>query len=268
MATRTYTDQLGRTVTVPFRPQKIVSVVPSLTELLFDLGLDKEVAGVTKFCIHPIGKFAGRPKVGGTKKLKLDIIEAIGPDLIIASKEENTRADIEALSARFPVWVSDIVTIEDSLQALTEIGAMVDREPEAAYLKHLITAGFNDLGSLALNRQIAHKTMYLIWRNPWMAAGQSTYIDSIMRQNGLQNVVQEERYPALAEADLKKLDPGLVLLSSEPFPFRSEHAAELQAILPNARILLVDGEMFSWYGSRMVKAVQYFFEWQKLVQGT
>ncbi|WP_240755220.1 helical backbone metal receptor [Pedobacter sp. SYP-B3415] len=263
MMIRSFTDQLGRQVDVPFPPRKIVSVVPSITELLFDIGLDEEVAGVTKFCIHPIGKFAGRPKVGGTKKLDLALISAIEPDLIIANREENTRSDIEALAARFPVWVSDIDTVDESLHAIGEIGSLVDRQPEAAYLVHLISAGYRDLSLLAAEHRLHINTLYLIWRKPWMAAGKDTFIDSVMMHNGLYNAVAETRYPALAVADLQRIDPELVLLSSEPFPFGEVHVAELQQILPRARIMLVDGEMFSWYGSRMVKAVQYFFEWQK-----
>ena len=256
---------MGRTINVSFPPKRIISIVPSQTELLFDLGLDAEVIGLTKFCIHPIGKFAERIKVGGTKKLNIDLIKDLKPDLIIGNKEENTQSDIEALESLFPVWMSDIFTLEDAMKAIGDIGALVDREPEAAYLNHLISAGFNDLKTLALQQGIDQKVAYLIWRNPFMAAGKNTFIDDVLLINGMTNVVKKSRYPEVTLDEIKALDCQLILLSSEPYPFKEKHIEEIQEAIPNVKILLVDGEMFSWYGSRLVKAVQYFFEFQKLL---
>lgn len=258
-----FTDQMGNEVEINFPPKRIISIVPSQTELLFELGLDQEIIGLTKFCIHPIEKFAERTKVGGTKKLNIDLIKNLKPDLIIGNKEENTQSDIEELSKHFPVWMSDIFTLDDAMKTITQIGELVDREPEAAYLNHLISAGFNDLKTLALENQIDKKVAYLIWRKPYMVAGKNTFIDDILLTNGMTNVIHHERYPTITLEKLKYLNPQLILLSSEPYPFGDKHIEEIQAAIPNVEIKLVDGEMFSWYGSRLVKAVQYFFEFQK-----
>lgn len=263
---KSFTDAMGNSLQINFPPKRIISLVPSQTELLFDLGLDQEIIGLTKFCIHPIDKFAERTKVGGTKKLNIDLIMDLQPDLIIGNKEENTQSDIETLQKHFPVWMSDISTLEVAKQTITQIGALVDRAPEAAYLNHLIHAGFNDLKQLALQKQIDQKTLYLIWRKPFMAAGKNTFIDDVMQHNGLYNVLRQSRYPELSIADIVALNPQLILLSSEPYPFTLTHVEELQAALPHAKIKLVDGEMFSWYGSRLIKAVQYFFDFQAQLQ--
>ncbi|MGM9478459.1 helical backbone metal receptor [Pedobacter sp. GSP4] len=260
---KTFTDQLGREITLNFPPKRIISVVPSQTELLFGLGLDKEIIGLTKFCIHPIEKFAERTKVGGTKKLNIDLIKDLKPDLIIGNKEENTQADIEELAQYFPVWMSDIFNLEDAMKTIGQIGELVDRQPEASYLNHLISAGFNDLKTLALQHQLAKKVAYLIWRKPYMAAGKNTFIDDILLTNGMTNVINQERYPVVTLDELKASNCELIMLSSEPYPFAEKHIEEIQAAIPDAKIMLVDGEMFSWYGSRLVKAVQYFFEFQK-----
>ena len=260
---KSFIDGMGREVTINFPPKRIVSVVPSQTELLFDLGLDEEIIGLTKFCIHPIEKFAGRTKVGGTKKLNIDLIKDLKPDLIIGNKEENTQSDIEELAQFFPVWISDIYTLDDAMKTIAEIGELVDRAPEASYLNHLISAGFGDLKTLALQNHIDKKVAYLIWRKPFMAAGKNTFIDDVLLTNGMTNVINQERYPEITLEKLKTLNCELILLSSEPYPFKEKHIEEIQAAIPDAKVLLVDGEMFSWYGSRLVKAVQYFFEFQK-----
>jgi len=260
---KSFTDQLGREITINYPPQKIISVVPSQTELLFDLGLDQEIIGLTKFCIHPIEKFAACTKIGGTKKLNIELIKALEPDLIIGNKEENTQAEIEELAACFPVWMSDITTLEDAINAISQIGELVNREPEAAYLNHLIAAGFKDLKTLALQHNIDKKVAYLIWRKPYMVAGKNTFIDEVLMINGMNNVITENRYPEITLQKLKTANCELLLLSSEPYQFSEKHIAEIQEVLPGIKILLVDGEMFSWYGSRLVKSVQYFFEFQK-----
>jgi ABC-type Fe3+-hydroxamate transport system substrate-binding protein len=260
---RSFTDQLNRNIRINYPPKRIISLVPSQTELLFDLGLDTEVVGITKFCIHPIDKFASRAKVGGTKKLNIDLIRSLNPDLIIGNKEENEQVQIEALMGEFPVWMSDIYTLDDAKRTISQIGALVNREPEADYLNHLIQAGFTDLQSLALQRGINKKVAYLIWKEPYMLAGQDTFINDILTLNGLYNITRQSRYPEIDLQDLALLKPDLVLLSSEPYPFKEKHIAELQATIPGAKVMLVDGEMFSWYGSRLVKAVQYLFELQK-----
>lgn len=257
-----FTDHLGNQINVNYPPKKIVSLVPSQTELLYDLGLHKEVVGVTKFCIHPAAKVKDAQKIGGTKKLNIDAIIALAPDLIIANKEENTIADITQLQQCFPVWVSDVNSFEDAVQTITEIGALVDRVPEAAYVNHLISAGFRDLQQLAVEKKIAVKVAYLIWQDPYMAAGNKTFINDILTKVGFINVVKQNRYPTLKAEDIAAANPQYILLSSEPFPFNTTHAAQLAQQINGVKVLVVDGEMFSWYGTRLIKAVQYFFELQ------
>jgi ABC-type Fe3+-hydroxamate transport system substrate-binding protein len=259
---KTYTDQLGRTVTFNYPPKRIISIVPSQTELLYELGLSEEVIGITRFCVHPGVWFKGKTRVGGTKKLNLDRIRSLQPDLIIGNKEENTREDIEVLEKEFPVWMSDIHNLEEAMVAITEIGSLVDRQPEAAYLNHLINAGFTDLQTLALQLGIDKRVAYVIWKGPYMVAGKDTFINDILCKIGLINVIKESRYPETSLDALLALKPDFVFLSSEPYPFKEKHMDEIKAAIPGAKIMLVDGEIFSWYGSRLVKAVQYLFQLQ------
>ena len=260
---RTFRDQLHREVIIDFPPKRIISLVPSQTELLFDLGLNQEIVGLTKFCIHPAAQVKAKTTIGGTKNINLDSIRSLKPDLIIGNKEENQQHQIEELMQEFPVWMSDVNDLNGAKKAIEQIGELVDRAPEAAYLNHLINAGFNDLQTLALQHHIRRSAVYLIWRGPYMAAGKDTFIDHLMALNGIHNVITTPRYPEIELADLTALRPDLILLSSEPYPFGEKHIQEIREVLPYTEVRLVDGEMFSWYGSRLVKSVQYFFQLQK-----
>lgn len=253
MQQRSFLDQTGNPVTVNFPPRRIISLVPSQTELLADLDLDEEVVGITKFCIHPPAW--GNPKtiVGGTKNFHLDEIAALEPELIIANKEENYREGIEALKKHHPVWLSDIHSLEDSLAMITSIGEMTDRKVQSWTVLHAIHEAFSRLKKFR-----SASVLYLIWRGPWMAAGKRTFIHAMLEKTGLQNALDRGRYPELSEEEIRALKPDLIFLSSEPFPFREKHIEELKRISPGSRIMLVDGEMFSWYGSRLIKAPAYF----------
>lgn len=250
-----FTDQMLRTIHLPvFPPQRIVSVVPSQSELLADLGLGERVIGITKFCIHPPEWYREKKRVGGTKTLNLPAIEGLNPDLIIGNKEENDQAQIEYLAERFPVWMSDVKNLEDALAMIRAMGALCAADTAQA-LAQTIQQAFDGLQPL-LTRP---KTAYLIWRKPWMAAGQDTFIHAMLQRNGFDNVFGEKiRYPQTDALELASLNPKLVLLSSEPFPFAEKHIAEIREICPEATVLLVDGEYFSWYGSRLLGAPAYF----------
>jgi ABC-type Fe3+-hydroxamate transport system substrate-binding protein len=250
-----FTDQLNRQITLAHPPQRIISLVPSQTELLYSLGLDKEVVGITKFCVHPSTWFREKTRIGGTKQIHRDRIAALSPDLIIANKEENLATDVEPLMQDYPVWVSNIQTLEDAFDMIAGIGAITRRNEAATTLVNQIKAGFAALPV----RTPTIPTAYLIWRNPWMVAGGDTFINEMLGACGLHNVFGGQlRYPAVTAEQLSDSGCELVLLSSEPYPFREKHIAELQAILPHARIQLVDGEMFSWYGSRLLASAAYF----------
>lgn len=250
----TLTDQMGRTVAVPAAPQRIISLVPSQTELLFDLGLGDEIAGVTKFCVHPAPQVKQKPSVGGTKKFRFDVIDRLQPDLIIGNKEENYREGIERLAAQYPVWMSDIVTLADALAMMRAVGGMVGRADAAETLAAKIEAGFAALPKLSR----PWRTAYLIWQKPFMAAGTHTFIHHMLTRCGCLNAVAPApRYPEITAGQLRRRQLDLLLLSSEPFPFGPKHQAQLQTQFPDVRIELVDGEMFSWYGSRLLTAVTY-----------
>lgn len=251
---KTVYDQMGREVTFKYYPERIISVVPSQTELLYDLGLAKEVVGITKFCVHPEEWFRNKERVGGTKKLHLDKIRELQPDLIIANKEENTQEEIEELAKEFPVWISDINNLPDAMNMIQALGQATGMEGRANKLVEEIVQGFNDLHKANKPKRIA----YFIWRDPWMTVGNDTFIHSMIQTIGWQNVFAgETRYPELSLAQLKNYDPEMVLLSSEPFPFKEQHIEEVKKVLPEADLMLVDGEMFSWYGSRLKKAIGY-----------
>jgi len=250
---KTIKDQLGREIEFSYPPNSIVSTVPSQTELLFDLGLEDNITGITWFCIHPEDKVKNVAKIGGTKNMKIKVIRQLKPDLIIANKEENEKAQIEELSKEFPVWVSDIKTLDDSFSMMKSIGEITLTEEKADLKISEIQSAFKEIKPLK-----SLKTLYLIWRKPYMSIGNQTFIHHILTKCGLINVCGEtERYPEITDEEIRELNPELILLSSEPYPFKDKHIEELKVIVPNAKIMLVDGEMFSWYGSRLIKAAGY-----------
>lgn len=250
-----FTDQLNNTIELKTFPKRIISIVPSQSELLWDLGLREELVGITKFCIHPSQMFNSVERVGGTKTLNLEKIRALKPDVIIGNKEENEQLQILELQQEFPVWMSDIYTLQDALQMMEGIGTLVNKTQQAETIKNTIQTSFLNL---------PHKpqsVLYLIWNKPYMAAGKATFIGDMLNKIGLQNVLeQNSRYPELSIEEIIALNPELVFLSSEPYPFKQEHMDELQQHLPASKIILVDGELFSWYGSRLTKSVAYFHE--------
>ncbi len=250
-----FADQTGRKISLARTARRIISLVPSQTELLFDLGLDTEVIGITKFCVHPEEWFRSKKRVGGTKQLKLDIIELLQPDLIIANKEENLKEQIEELEKKYPVWISDVHNIEDALRMIEQIGLIVNKAEQANKMVVQIKEAFAGLTTHGSRLM----TAYLIWQNPYMTAGGDTFIHSMMTAAGFENIfADKKRYPEVTIADLHIANCQLLLLSSEPYPFKQKHIDELQPLLPGTKIILVDGEMFSWYGSRLLKAPAYF----------
>jgi len=249
-----YTDQMKRRVEIPVFPTRIISLVPSQTELLYDLGCEKEIVGQTVFCVHPKDKFKSANKIGGTKKLKIKEIIALKPDLIIGNKEENTQEEIEELAKHFPVWMSDIYTLQDALEMIEQVGKICGKDEEAEVISQEISNGFEQLQT---SKKLS--CLYLIWRNPWMVAGCDTFINELLIRCGFENVcAPTSRYPELNMEEIISLNPQLVLLSSEPYPFAEKHIKELREILPLAQIKLVDGELFSWYGSRLRFSPKYF----------
>lgn len=251
------TDQMQRSITLNSNPKRIISLVPSQTELLADLGLDSEVVGITKFCIHPNRWFREKPRIGGTKNVKHEVIESLNPDLIIANKEENSREDIAKLSEQYPVWISDIKDLDSALTMIESVGEICDRIPQAKRISDEINTSFEALANSELNQK---RVAYLIWSKPYMAAGHDTFINHMLGICGFENAVSPTmgRYPKLDMDWWESVELDYVLLSSEPFPFKAKHIEDIKKLVPSARVEIVDGEAFSWYGSRLIKSPEYF----------
>ncbi len=250
-----HSDQMGRSVWLDSIPKRIVSLVPSQTELLYDLGLEEEVVGITKFCIYPESWYRSKTRVGGTKSVHIGKVRELQPDLIIGNKEENSEADIEQLREIAPVWMSDIYTLEDALQMIESIGRICDQKERSLEFTTNIRVGFDELKKTATTMPTFGRSVaYFIWDEPAMLAGKQTFIDAMLSCCGLVNATNELRYPAVETAE----DPEYVFLSSEPYPFGEAHLEIFRKRYPNAHVMLVDGEMFSWYGSRLLKAPAYF----------
>ncbi|GIM48111.1 iron ABC transporter [Collibacillus ludicampi] len=249
-----FKDHLQRTIEFEFPPRRIVSLCPSITETLFALDLEEQIVGKTRYCIHPEDKVKQVTNVGGTKKIQEDLIRTLNPDLIIAEKEENTKEMVESLSRDFPVFVADVENYAGALRLIRDLGFLTNREEKARHYVEEIEEQFKNMPKVR-----DCKVAYLIWKKPFMVAGNHTYIHSILETCGFTNVFRdyEGRYPSVTEDDLKQAAPDFLFLPSEPFPFTDSHKDELQQLFPEMKVILVDGEIFSWYGVRMMKVPSY-----------
>ncbi len=250
-----FIDQLNRQIELDAVPKRIISTVPSQTELLIDLGLSDYLVGRTKFCIHPKDTVSKIPKIGGTKNLKIDKIIELKPDLIIANKEENTKEDIELLATKFPVWISDIFNLKDALDSIKGIGQVTHSIESAQNLISNIKKEFQNIKKA----NTPQKVVYLIWQNPYISVGNDTFIHDMLEKMGWTNAFEDlSRYPEVSIDMIKDAHPDRILLSSEPYPFQAKHVSGFQSLFPKSQIQLVDGEYFSWYGSRLAHAPKYF----------
>jgi ABC-type Fe3+-hydroxamate transport system substrate-binding protein len=264
MQKRTFTDQMGRVISLNYPPKRIISLVPSQTELLFDLGLDEEVIGITKFCIHPKEKFKAKTKVGGTKKINLEKIRGLKPDLIIGNKEENSQGQLEELMNEYPVWMSDISVLEDALNMIEQVGILTGYAQKAKVMASTIKSRFADLESISANKL---NYAYFIWKDPYMCAGSNTFIAAMLKRAGFDNSIKLKRYPVMSLEQLEDLSPEVIFLSSEPYPFKEIHVQEMKAKFPNSKVMIVDGELFCWYGSRLLHTPNYLRSLIMLING-
>jgi len=253
-----HTDQLGRLLTIIDKPQRIISLVPSQTEFLIAIGLKDRLVGITKYCIHPAELVNDIPQIGGTKNPDTAKIKTLKPDLIIGNKEENRKEDIDAVSKEFPVWLSDIANLEDSYDMMLKLGIICDCKIGSEQIVAQIKSKWDTITSSEIK-----EVLYFIWRKPYMLAGNDTFINSILQKIGFKNLIDQARYPDLDEVALKKLEPELVLLSSEPYPFKEKHLKEFEKLFPKAEIKIVDGEIFSWFGSRQIHCPNYIKDLKK-----
>ncbi|MBI4946522.1 MAG: ABC transporter substrate-binding protein [Bacteroidetes bacterium] len=263
-------DQLGNTLSLSGLPNRIISIVPSQTELLFELGLDEEVVGITKYCIHPKNWNETKTIIGGTKKLNIEKIKELNPNLIIGNKEENEKSQIEELINYYPVWMSDIKTLEDALGMIDSIGKITGKEKKALGIQNDIREQFSHFKLSSATIKVEKKRVaYFIWRKPYICAGANTFINHMLSICGLETVFSSllpsplgeglgVRYPEVTSEEIQQANPSLIFLSSEPYPFQKKHIEEFQKVCPKAQIILVNGEMFSWYGSRLLYAPAYF----------
>lgn len=248
-------DQFGRKVNVPDDPQRIISLVPSQSEYLADLNLDHRVVGITRFCERPRDWFYKKARVGGTKDPDIERIAALKPDLILGNAEENTRKSILELERLFPVWLSDVKDLESNREMMLSIGEITHRRDLSGDWSKRIDHAF----SQEHLPQTGLKVLYLIWRDPWMAAGKDTFINSMIEAAGFENVITDpdSRYPVVTEEQINAWSPDLIFLSTEPYPFKNEHETELTHLF-GSPAHTVDGALFSWYGSRLVHSPAYF----------
>jgi ABC-type Fe3+-hydroxamate transport system substrate-binding protein len=234
---------------------RIVSLVPSITELLCDLDLSEQLVGRTGFCIHPWETVKEIPKVGGTKDLKFDRIRELEPTHVVVNVDENRKEDAEALAEFVPnVVVTHPLGPRDNLDLYRQMGREFDREAEAEALCGRFEAALSRVGE-----RPPLEVLYLIWKDPWMTVSSDTYISQTLSLFGWHTVpaASEERYP---EIDIDGLEVDRVLLSSEPFHFKPQHVEEVAALVPGAQVSLIDGEMTSWYGSRAIAGLDYLAE--------
>ncbi len=231
--------------------QKVVSLVPSLTETIAFFGGASSLAGVTRFCKYPEGIREKTAVVGGPKNFDVEKILSLEPDVVVAVKEENDKARILQLAEQVPVILFDVRHFDDALEMIKTLGTLLGTENRASQKVFEIKHSFETL--TGINQR--PKCFYLIWKKPWMAAGKATFINEMLQRAGFENIA-EGRYPEISEKDFLRAE--VVLLSSEPFPFNEKHQRELQQRFPDLKVILVDGEMFSWYGIRILQAADYF----------
>lgn len=259
-----YIDQLGYSIKLTKVPQRIVSLVPSQTELLFDLKLGDKIIGITQFCVHPKEKLENLPRIGGNKRFLFDKIAKLQPDLIIGNKEVNYLEGIETLRQNYPVWLSEVKTLEDMYQLISELADMFACSDEGQCIIQKIQAEFTKLPQV----QSPISAAYFVWRKPWMVAANNTFIDHMLTRAGFHNAFSHfSDYPKITFEQLETAQPQVILLTSEPFPFKEKHIEELKSVSPKSDILSVDGQLFSWFGSRIQYAPRYFQNLRSILLG-
>lgn len=262
-----FKDQLGREISLKATPKRIISLVPSQTELLCDLALEKEIVGITKFCVHPYHLKSTKTIVGGTKKVDFEKIKALNPDFILCNKEENSYEFLPELEKIAPTYFSDVNTIQDSIDLILSIGSICNRRTESDNLAHKIEFKLHDFKQFIKDKPI-RKVAYFIWAKPWMVAGNDTYINEILKLNKFQNIYDNmSRYPKVEINEIRHDgDPDVIILSSEPFTFKDDHAMEIGTYTNRSITVFGDGELFSWPGSRLLLAFDYFKKMHKKLE--
>lgn len=256
-------DHIGNKIEIHKTPDRVISLVPSLTELLFDLGLGDKIVGRTNFCVEPKGLVDKIPKVGGTKKINIELVLRLKPDIIVANKEENEKEQILELQKLVPVWVSEIFSIENNNDLIEKLGLIFNVNEEAQkIISNILEKKEIFSNKISQSKYYKKKVLYFIWRKPYMVAGENTFINSMLQLCSFNNLAKEiansSRYPIVMVENLSCVSADLVLLSTEPYPFKEKHIQEFKELFPSSEIIIVRGDYFSWYGSRLLKAFDYF----------
>jgi len=246
-------------------PSRIVSLVPSHTQTLHYFNLETEVLGITKFCIAPDEWFKTKVRVGGTKTVNIEKVGALRPELIIANKEENDKSTIEILGKTHVVWLTDIITFDDLYDFIFTLGKIIEQLLKSQNLVSEIKQMFSNQKNLFQKENL--KVAYAIWNKPLMLAGDNTFINSVLKNLGFDNIATKlnGRYPECAEATIKKLQLDVFFLSSEPFPFNTKHQNAYSIKLKPTLIVLANGELFSWYRSGILKLEQHIIELKQTI---
>jgi ABC-type hemin transport system substrate-binding protein len=253
-------DDVGRRLALAAPPGRIVSLVPSLTELVCALGRSDRLVGVTRYCTEPAAVVAGLPKLGGTKNPDLEAVLRLAPDLVLVNAEETRREDFQALTeANLTVFVSFPRSLAATVGSIERLGEAIDSSVSAAAMAREITA----LLAQPPDRRL--RAFCPIWRKPWMAFNRDTYAHDLLCQAGADNVCagRPERYPVVELDAVAQTDPEIILLPDEPYPFAERHRPSLTPFSGTTawrqgRIHFVDGKALSWYGHRTAPAVRDF----------
>ena len=255
-------DASGVRVVLPRPPRRIVSLIPSITEILFALGLGEAVAGCTIFCTEPADGVAGKTRVGGEKDPKLELIRELGADLVVANVEENMREHVERLRAwGIPVYVTYPRTVADGIRLVRELGELTDAEARGSEIVHDLQARLADLRARRAGRARV-RVFCPIWRHPYMTINGDTYVHDMLAECGGVNVFAglPKRYPEVTLAEVAGVRPDVILLPDEPYRFRRAHLADFSPYpempaVRDGRVHLVDGKLLSWYGPRIARAL-------------
>jgi len=258
-----FVDDLQRVISLPAYPRRLVSLVPSITETLFALGVGERVVGVTDYCTHPPEEVARVTKVGGTKDPHLEAILQLAPDLVILNDEENRREDFTWLAERgLPLYVTAPRKVADGIAMIDKLGALLGCQPQSGPLAQTLRSRYDRLATEVAG-QPRLRVFCPIWRKPWMSFNRDTYIDDMLWCGGGENVLRArtDRYFTLTLEEVETLSPQVVLLPSEPYPFATKHIVHLTPLrdTPAGRaghFYCVDGRALCWYGPRIADGLE------------
>lgn len=254
-----FIDDLGNELNFDKKPKRIISLVPAITETLYDLNLEELIIGVTKECTYPIHFKSTKQIVGDTKTIELEILKELKPDLVFCNTTINSLEIITKLQKVTKVYITKVITIDDSKQMIKNLGILLNRRTEADLLNRKIDLKLEDF-KLFITSFNTLKVAYFTGYNPWIATGNKTYTNSLLSLNKYTNIYNAQNY--LPKINPKRIrhdgDPEILFFPSKPFTFEDQHAFEISEYTNRSSAVFIDGEMFGWFGSRLIKAFEYF----------